>query len=71
MGNEGGTEYEISHSDKRDTRGTTVTLYLNDESKEFLEEYKVRDIIKKYCSFLPAEIYLEDDKKRRNKKKMK
>lgn len=59
----GGTEYEIAHSDERTTRGTTITLYIDDESTEFLEEYKVREIIKKYCSFLPTEIYLEDENK--------
>ncbi|WP_238948567.1 molecular chaperone HtpG [Clostridium sp. YIM B02569] len=57
----GGTEYEIGSSSERTTRGTTVTLYIDDESSEFLEEYKVREIIKKYCSFLPTEIYLEDE----------
>ncbi|OCA97160.1 molecular chaperone HtpG [Clostridium beijerinckii] len=59
----GGTEYEIGSSSERTTRGTTVTLYIDDESSEFLEEYKVREIIKKYCSFLPTEIYLEDENK--------
>ena len=59
----GGTEYEIEPSSERTIRGTTVTLYLDDESTEFLEEYKVREIIKKYCSFLPTEIYLEDENK--------
>ncbi|HCW53900.1 MAG TPA: molecular chaperone HtpG [Clostridium sp.] len=59
----GGTEYEISSSDERTTRGTTVTLYIDDDSSEFLEEYKVRQIIEKYCSFLPTEIYLEDENK--------
>ena len=59
----GGTEYEISSSDERTTRGTTITLYLDDDSSEFLEEYKVRQIIEKYCSFLPTEIYLEDENK--------
>ena len=60
---EGGTEYEIEPSEDRSTRGTTITLFLDDESLEFLEEYKVREIIKKYCSFLPTEIYLEDENK--------
>lgn len=59
----GGTEYEIGSSDERTARGTTVTLYIDDDSTEFLEEYKVREIIKKYCSFLPTEIYLEDENK--------
>lgn len=60
---EGGTEYEIGTSDQRSERGTTITLYLDDESTEFLEVYKVREIIEKYCSFLPTEIYLEDENK--------
>lgn len=55
---EGGTEYEISDSEIRNSRGTTITLYIDEESEEFLEEYKVRSIIEKYCSFLPTEIYL-------------
>ncbi|WP_297423120.1 molecular chaperone HtpG [Clostridium sp.] len=59
----GGTEYEIEPSSERTTRGTTITLFIDDESSEFLEEYKVREIIKKYCSFLPTEIYLEDENK--------
>lgn len=60
---EGGTEYEMGSSEDRTTRGTTITLYINEESTEFLEEYKVREIIRKYCSFLPTEIYLEDENK--------
>ncbi|MCI9976981.1 molecular chaperone HtpG [Clostridioides difficile] len=57
---EGGTEYEISESDARHDRGTTITLFIDDDSKEFLDEFTVRGIIDKYCSFLPVEIYLED-----------
>ncbi|SFD35605.1 molecular chaperone HtpG [Clostridium uliginosum] len=60
---EGGTEYEITSSDEKLNRGTIITLYINDESSEFLDEHKVREIIKKYCSFLPTEIYLEDENK--------
>ena len=56
---EDGLEFELSESDNRKTRGTTITLFLADDSKEFLEEYTVRNIIDKYCSFLPVDIYLE------------
>ena len=56
---EGQTEYEIGLSDTKKTRGTTITLFLDDESKEFLGEYTVRDTIDKYCSFLPVDIYLK------------
>ena len=56
---EAGLEFELTQSDNRQTRGTTITLFLADDSKEFLEEYTVRNIIDKYCSFLPVDIYLE------------
>lgn len=56
---EDGLEFELTQSDNRETRGTTITLLLADDSKEFLEEYTVRNIIDKYCSFLPVDIYLE------------
>ena len=68
---EGGTEYEISPSLERKTRGTTITLFVDDDSTDFLEVYKVQEIIEKYCSFLPIEIYLEDENsenKEENKK---
>lgn len=60
---DGGTEYEIYPSEDRKERGTTITLFIDDDSKEFLETYKVREVIEKYCSFLPIEIYLEEDGK--------
>jgi molecular chaperone HtpG len=53
---EGGTEFEMSEGTKTD-RGTDITLYLNDESYEFSNEYRVREVIEKYCSFMPVEIY--------------
>ncbi len=53
---DGGTEYEMSDGDKA-TRGTEITLYLNDDCTEFSNEYRVREIIEKYCSFMPVEIY--------------
>jgi molecular chaperone HtpG len=53
---DGGTEYEMS-TGTRTERGTDITLYLNEESYEFSNEYRVREIIKKYCSFMPVEIY--------------
>ena len=63
---EDGLEYEISKSDTRTGRGTSITLYLDDDSKEFLNEYEVRTVIEKYCSFLPVEIYLEASDKDEN-----
>lgn len=63
-----GTEFEITASDKN-TRGTVITLYLDDESVEFLDEYKLRSIIEKHCAFLPVEIYLEDEKNKKEEEK--
>ena len=54
---DGGTEYELSDSDKT-TIGTEITLYLNEESLAFANEYRAREVIEKYCSFMPTEIYL-------------
>ncbi len=58
---DGGTEYEMSDSDKKD-RGTDITLYLNDQSYEFSNEYRTQEVLKKYCSFMPIEIYLKNAK---------
>lgn len=57
----GGTEYDMESSDRKE-RGTSITLYVDEEGKEFLDESKLREIITKHCSFLPIEIYLEDEK---------
>ncbi|HIU47887.1 MAG TPA: molecular chaperone HtpG [Candidatus Avimonoglobus intestinipullorum] len=54
---DGSMEYDLSEG-TRQTRGTTITLHIADDSAEFLEEYTVRQILNKYCSFLPTEIYL-------------
>lgn len=55
---DGSMEYELTEG-TRATRGTTITLHIAEDSKEFLEEYTVRQVLNKYCSFLPVEIYLE------------
>ena len=62
-----GTEYEMEKSD-RDEVGTTITLYIAEDSVEFLEMYKVREVLNKYFSFLPYEIYLEDANEEKDKK---
>jgi len=64
---EDGLEFELTQSDSKNTRGTTITLFLEDDSKEFLEEYTVRSVIDKYCSFLPVDIYLETIKNEETK----
>ena len=56
---EDGTEFNMSDSDKTD-RGTKITLYLNDDSVEFVNMYRAREVLDKYCSFMPVEIYLSD-----------
>ncbi len=55
---DGGTEFAMSDGSKT-TVGTEVTLFLNEDCLEFCNEYKAREVIKKYCSFMPYEIYLE------------
>ncbi|HPD00502.1 MAG TPA: molecular chaperone HtpG [Acetivibrio sp.] len=55
----GGIEYEMDRSD-RNERGTTVTLYIAEDSEEFLENYKLREVLVKYFSFLPYEVFFED-----------
>lgn len=55
---DGGTEYEMDAGTK-DSVGTTITLFLNEDCLEFANEYRVREILRKYCSFMPTEIYLE------------
>ena len=54
---DGGTEYEISEGNKN-TVGTEITLFLGESSVEFANEYRAREIIEKYCSFMPVNIYL-------------
>ena len=54
---EGGTEYEMTEGD-RELFGTTITLYLNEDSTEFANEYRAREVIEKYCAFMPVPIFL-------------
>ena len=54
---DGGTEFSMDEGDKAEV-GTKITLFLNEDCLEFCNEYKAREIIKKYCSFMPTEIYL-------------
>ena len=54
---DGGTEYEIGEGNRTEV-GTEITLFLNEESLEFANEYRAREVIEKYCSFMPVEIFL-------------
>ncbi len=54
---EGGTEYEMQEGNREEV-GTEITLFLNEDSLEFANEYRAREVIEKYCSFMPVEIFL-------------
>lgn len=54
---DGGTEYDIQDGNKN-TVGTEITLFLNEDSLEFSNEYRMREVLEKYCSFMPVNIYL-------------
>lgn len=56
---DGGLEFEMGEGN-RASRGTAITLYLNDNCHEFANEFRVREILNKYCSFMPVEIFLKD-----------
>lgn len=57
---DGGTEYDMEEGNK-DTVGTEITLFLNEDSVQFSNEYRVREVIEKYCSFMPVEIFLSKE----------
>lgn len=74
---DGSTEFEIKEG-KRKTRGTTITLHINEDSEEFLEESRVQGILDKYAKFLPIEVKfgekeesVEDGEDKEGKKKWK
>ena len=54
---DGSTEYDMGEGDRTRT-GTEITLYLNEDCHEFSNVYRVREVLEKYCSFMPVEIYL-------------
>ncbi len=54
---EGGTEYEMQEGNRTEV-GTEITLYLNEDSLAFANEYRAREVLEKYCSFMPVEIFL-------------
>ncbi|MBE6022965.1 MAG: molecular chaperone HtpG [Cellulosilyticum sp.] len=57
---DGGTTYELSEG-TRSSRGTTITLSITEESETFLDFYTLKDVIEKYCSFMPVPIYVIDE----------
>ena len=57
---DGGTEYEMEDGNKEGV-GTEITLLLNEDSLQFANEYRMREVLEKYCSFMPVEIYLSKE----------
>jgi len=57
---DGDSEYAMAKGDK-ETRGTEITLYLNEDSLEFANEYRAREVLDKYCAFMPVEIYISKE----------
>ena len=57
---DGESEYAMVKGDK-ETRGTEITLYLNEDSLEFANEYRAREVLDKYCAFMPVEIYISKE----------
>ena len=58
---EGGIDFEMTDGERTEV-GTTITLYLNEDSHEFCNEYRAREVLEKYCSFMPVPIYLNNEK---------
>ena len=56
----GGTEYEMTEGSKSGV-GTEITLFLNEDSVQFANEYRVREVLEKYCSFMPVEIFVSKE----------
>ncbi|MDD6440842.1 MAG: molecular chaperone HtpG [bacterium] len=56
----GGTEFEMSDGSKTSV-GTEITLFLNEDSVQFANEYRMREVLEKYCSFMPVEIFLSKE----------
>ena len=57
---EGGINFEMTEGDKAEV-GTSIKLYLNEESTEFANEYRAREVIEKYCAFMPVNIFLKNE----------
>ena len=55
------SEYTVEKAERE--RGTTVIMHINEDGEEYLNEYKLREILDRYCSFMPVEIYLVDEEK--------
>ncbi len=65
---DGSPEYILEETEK-EQRGTDIVLYINEESKEFLEPYRVKSILEKFCKFLPVPIFFIDENESKKDKK--
>ena len=63
---DGGTEFDMADGTKEGV-GTEITLFLNEDSVEFSNEYRAREVIEKYCSFMPTPIFLEKQRRKKTK----
>ncbi len=63
---ESGTDFTITTCNKSD-RGTKITLFLDSESGEYLDKWKLKDLVRKYCDFLPVPIYVDNEKANKEK----
>lgn len=57
---DGGTEFDMESGDKAES-GTKITLHLNEDSVQFANEYRVKEVLEKYCSFMPVSIFVENE----------
>ncbi len=64
---ESGVEYTITPIDDRDERGTKIILVMDSESGEYLDKWKLKDLVKKYCDFMPVPIFVEEEQANRQK----
>lgn len=64
----GSVDFEMDDSDRAE-RGTTITMYLSEDGYEYLDYYKMRTVLEKYCAFMPYDLYLEDASKKEEPEK--
>ena len=62
-------DYEMSESDERTSRGTDIILHINDDEKEYASAFKIKEILDKFCAFMPAEIYSNELPEKQEPKK--
>ncbi|MFT3846334.1 MAG: molecular chaperone HtpG [Lacibacter sp.] len=58
---DGSPEYQLEETDQRSERGTDIILYIDDDSKEFIDDIRLKGILERFCKFLPVPIFFEDE----------